>query len=98
MPFLLITLLAMTTFYVILIIANIKLKYSKGILWIALSYIGMLCNCFIGVAANGSSEAVAIFHWIAELSHIFAEVFLLICVKDMIKHGLKEKNAFVKNA
>lgn len=98
MPFLLITLIAMTCFNVILVIGNIKLKNPKGILWLVLSYIGMLCNCFIGVMANGSDEAVAIFHWIAELSHIFAEVFLLICVLDMIKHGLKDKNAFVKNA
>ena len=98
MPFLLITLIAMTCFNIILAIGNIKLKNVKGIIWIVLSYIGMLCNCFIGVMANGSDEAVAIYHWIAELSHIFAEVFLLICVIDMIKHGLKDKNAFVKNA
>ncbi len=98
MPFLLITLLAMTCFNVILVIGNIKLKNLRGVLWLVLSYIGMLCNCFIGVMANGSDEAVAIYHWIAEFSHIFAEVFLLICVIDMIKHGLKDKNAFVKNA
>ena len=98
MPFLLVTLIAMTTFNVILAIGNIKLKNPRGVLWIVLSYVGMLCNCFIGVMANGSDEAVAIYHWIAEFSHIFAEVFLLICVSDMIKHGLKEKNAFVKNA
>lgn len=96
MPFLLVTLLAMTTFNVILAVGNVKLKNYRGILWIVLSYAGMLCNCFIGVMANGSDEAVAIFHWIAELSHIFAEVFLLICVVDMIKHGLKDRNAFVK--
>ena len=98
MPFLLITLLAMTTFNVILAIGTVKLKNYRGILWIVLSYIGMLCNCFIGVMANGSDEAVAIYHWIAEFSHIFAEIFLLVCVIDMIKHGLKDKNAFVKNA
>lgn len=98
MPFLLVTLLAMTTFNVILAIANVKIKNPRGILWIVLSYIGMLCNCFIGVMANGSDEAVAIFHWIAELSHIFAEIFLLVCVIDMIKHGLKDRNAFVKEA
>ena len=98
MPFLLITLLAMTTFNVILAIGTVKLNNYRGILWIVLSYIGMLCNCFIGVMANGSDEAVAIYHWIAEFSHIFAEIFLLVCVIDMIKHGLKDKNAFVKNA
>lgn len=96
MPFLLITLIAMTCFNVILAIGSIKLKNAKAVLWIVLSYVGMLCNCFIGVMANGSDEAVAIYHWIAELSHIFAEVFLLVCVLDLIKHGLKEKNAFVK--
>ena len=98
MPFLLITLLAMTCFYVILSIGNIKIKNPRGILWLVLSYAGMLCNCFVGVMANGSSEAVAIYHWIAELSHIFAEIFLLVCVNDMIKHGLKDVNAFVKKA
>lgn len=97
MPFLLVTLIAMTVFYIILSVGTVKLKHAKGILWLVLSYAGMLCNCFVGSAADKATpDMIATLHWIAELSHIFAEVFLLICITDMIKHGLKDRNAFVK--
>ena len=98
MPFLLVTLIAMTVLYVFLGIGTMKLKNPKGVLWLVLSYAGFLINCFVGTASNNSDVIVPIYHWIAEFANIFAETFLLICVNSMINHGLKDKNAFVKNA
>lgn len=98
MPFLLITLIAMTVLYVFIGIGTIKLKNAKAISFLILSYGGFLINCFVGTASNNSDTIVAVYHWIAEFANIFAETFLLICVNSMIAHGLKDKHAFVKKA
>ena len=97
MPFLLVTLLAMTYVHIIICVYAIKLKNKIVILFVILSYIGMLCNCFVGVATNKGVDNVALYHWIAELSHIFAEVFLLMSVRSLVKKGLNDADCFNKN-
>ncbi len=92
MPFLLLTFVSMTYFYVMLGIIAVKIKCKKTIILMVLSYAGMLANCFVGSASDGSP----IYHWIAEFAHLFAEIFLLWSVITLSNSGLKEEDCFVK--
>lgn len=92
LPFLMLTFVSMTYFYVVLSIISVKVKHKKTIIMLVLSYLGMLGNCMIGSVSDGSP----IYHWIAEFAHLFAQIFLLWGTTMLCNSGLKEEDCFKK--
>jgi len=91
-PFLILTFFTMTYYYINLSIISAKTKQKKPIILIVLSYLGMMGNCFIGTITDGSP----IYHWIAEFTHVFAQVCLLWGTVMLCNSGLKEEDCFNK--
>lgn len=89
MPFLLVTLLGMTTTHVCLAVIAVKMKKKLMVLAFVGSFIFMLAECIVGSMFNGTASM----HWIAEVIHLVAEICLLAGVLGLHKANLADEKA-----